>query len=144
MNRDIQLKGMEGREYKAYPDPITKGAPWTIGVGHTGPEVHKGLEWDDAQIDAAYEADSAIAEAACQRNFPWYDGLIEPRKAVVWNMCFQMGIARLRGFTRALGAIRDERWEDAAGQMLDSAWAKNQTPGRARHLAAQMASGEWQ
>ncbi|WPJ54342.1 hypothetical protein RCIP0075_00020 [Klebsiella phage RCIP0075] len=27
----------------AYPDPATKGAPWTICWGHTGPEVHKGL-----------------------------------------------------------------------------------------------------
>lgn len=48
----------EGREYKAYPDPGSKdGKPWTIGIGHTGPEVHEGLVWNDAQIDAAYAKD---------------------------------------------------------------------------------------
>lgn len=48
----------EGREYKAYPDPGSEdGKPWTIGVGHTGADVHVGLVWNDAQIDAAFEKD---------------------------------------------------------------------------------------
>lgn len=55
----------EGREYKAYPDPGSKdGKPWTIGVGHTGPEVVEGLVWNDTQIDQAFENDSAKYEAA--------------------------------------------------------------------------------
>jgi len=39
-------------------------APWTIGVGHTGPEVHEGLEWTDAQVDAAYASDLGRRVAA--------------------------------------------------------------------------------
>jgi lysozyme len=54
--RDI-IGAFEGRRAKAYPDPATGGDPWTIGIGHTGREVHKGLVWSDAQIDAAFEAD---------------------------------------------------------------------------------------
>ncbi len=27
----------------AYPDPATKGKPWTIGFGHTGKDVYPGL-----------------------------------------------------------------------------------------------------
>jgi lysozyme len=58
----------EAREYKAYPDPGSKdGKPWTIGVGHTGPEVVKGLVWNDAQINAAFENDSAKFESAVRR-----------------------------------------------------------------------------
>ena len=58
----------EGREYKAYPDPGSKdGKPWTIGVGNTGPEVVEGLVWNDAQIDAAFENDSAKFEAAVDK-----------------------------------------------------------------------------
>lgn len=46
----------EGREYKAYKDPGSKkGLPITIGIGHTGSEVHLGLIWNDAQIDEAFE-----------------------------------------------------------------------------------------
>lgn len=55
----------EGREYKAYPDPGSKdGKPWTIGIGHTGPEVCEGLAWNDSQIDAAFENDCKKFESA--------------------------------------------------------------------------------
>jgi len=48
----------EGREYKAYKDPGSKnGLPITIGIGHTGAEVHLGLVWNDAQIDEAFAKD---------------------------------------------------------------------------------------
>lgn len=55
----------EGREHKAYPDPGSEdGNPWTIGVGHTGPEVKPGLIWSDAQIDEAFAKDSEKFEKA--------------------------------------------------------------------------------
>ncbi len=42
----------------AYPDPgSADGHPWTIGWGHTGPEVHEGLVWTKDQADAAFVAD---------------------------------------------------------------------------------------
>ena len=54
----------EGKRSVAYPDPATGGVPWTIGVGHTGPEVHPGLYWSDEQIEDALAADLAKFEAA--------------------------------------------------------------------------------
>lgn len=43
---------------EAYPDPGSKdGHPWTIGWGHTGPEVVPGLVWTQEQADAAFLAD---------------------------------------------------------------------------------------
>ena len=51
------LMDREGFKNEAYPDPNTKGPPWTIGVGHTGPEVHPGLRWSDEQVMAALRAD---------------------------------------------------------------------------------------
>jgi lysozyme len=47
----------EGCELEAYPDPATHGAPWTIGYGHTGPDVHPGLVWSVEQAQAALAAD---------------------------------------------------------------------------------------
>lgn len=32
----------EGMRLTAYPDPGTGAEPWTIGVGHTGPDVYEG------------------------------------------------------------------------------------------------------
>jgi len=43
----------EGCRFEAYPDPASGGDPWTIGYGHTGPEVVPGLVWTQDQCDAA-------------------------------------------------------------------------------------------
>lgn len=58
------LKLLEEREAKrndAYLD--SKGIP-TIGVGHTGPEVHMGLHWTDAQVEEAFAKDLERFETA--------------------------------------------------------------------------------
>lgn len=57
----------EGDILTAYPDPASGGAPWTIGYGHTGPDVYQGLVWTQGQADAALQADLAWAEAAVSR-----------------------------------------------------------------------------
>lgn len=42
----------------AYPDPGSEnGDPWTIGWGHTGPEVKPGLVWTQEQADTAFLID---------------------------------------------------------------------------------------
>jgi lysozyme len=47
----------EGDVLRAYPDPLSHGDPWTIGYGHTGPDVHSGLVWTHAQAKAALHSD---------------------------------------------------------------------------------------
>lgn len=44
----------EGLRKRAYED--TKGV-WTIGVGHTGPEVYDGLYWTEDQCRDAFRKD---------------------------------------------------------------------------------------
>src|SRR5471030_3220045 len=55
------LIAREDKRPAAYLD--TRGIP-TIGIGHTGPEVHMGLVWSDAQIQTAFASDIAKFEAA--------------------------------------------------------------------------------
>ena len=59
------LAQREGRRNRAYQD--TRGI-WTIGVGHTGPEVREGLEWTDEQVDSALANDVGWAEAAVNKH----------------------------------------------------------------------------
>ena len=47
----------EGDILTAYPDPGSGGEPWTIGYGHTGPDVHPGLTITQAQAEALLEKD---------------------------------------------------------------------------------------
>lgn len=51
------IKKFEGCRLKAYPDPGTGGDPWTIGWGHTGPDVFPGLTITQAQADSLFEKD---------------------------------------------------------------------------------------
>lgn len=50
-------KEFEGCELSAYPDPGSGGDPWTIGFGHTGPEVVPGLTITQEQADKYLEED---------------------------------------------------------------------------------------
>lgn len=52
--------------FAAYPDPASGGAPWTIGWGTTGPDIHEGLVWTKAECDARFDA--ALAQRAAEVN----------------------------------------------------------------------------
>jgi len=56
-------EGFEGVRLAAYPDPATGGDPWTIGYGHTGPEVHSGMTITQEQAENYLAEDVKKAEA---------------------------------------------------------------------------------
>lgn len=63
-----RLKRREKLELNAYPDPGSKtGDPWTIGYGHTGSGISKGLVWTETQADAAFDRDLAKFEDGVNR-----------------------------------------------------------------------------
>jgi lysozyme len=51
----------EGNKTHAYLDSV---GVWTIGVGHTGPEVHSGLVWTEQQVMDALRKDIERFEKA--------------------------------------------------------------------------------
>jgi lysozyme len=51
----------EGSRNRAYRDSV---GVWTIGVGHTGPEVRDGLVWTDEQVQEALRKDVERFERA--------------------------------------------------------------------------------
>lgn len=61
------IKRREGVRLVAYPDPATGGAPWTIGVGHTGQDVYPGLRISNEESDALLAKDLARFEAGIER-----------------------------------------------------------------------------
>jgi lysozyme len=58
------LEDREGVRTQAYQD--VRGI-WTIGVGHTGPEVHQGLVWSAQQVADALAHDIGWAEDEVNR-----------------------------------------------------------------------------
>lgn len=55
------IKSFEQCRLTAYPD---SGGIWTIGWGHTGPEVREGLVWTQAQADLQLVLDTHAAVIA--------------------------------------------------------------------------------
>lgn len=41
---------------ESYPDPVSKGDPWTIGWGSTGKGIKKGTVWTEKQADEDLES----------------------------------------------------------------------------------------
>jgi lysozyme len=140
------LRVDEGLRLRAYPDPLSGADPWTIGYGHTGPEVREGLVWTPVEAETALIADIARACELLDAHAPWWRGLNDARQDVLANMVFNMGWLNPAGthglatFHDALAAIRAGRWQEAHDGLLDSAWA-HQVGARARRLAAQLLSG---
>lgn len=61
------IKKFEGCRLDAYPDPASGGDPWTIGYGHTGPEVSPGLTISQDIADAYLLKDVTHAGDAIER-----------------------------------------------------------------------------
>ena len=141
------LRRDEGLRLRAYPDAATKAEPWTIGYGHTGPEVRPGLVWSEDRAEAALASDIVRACALLDAHAPWWRTLDDARQDVLANMAFNMGWLspdRAHGlgtFTGALAAIRAHDWAAAAEALLASAWA-GRVGERARRLSRQLLTGE--
>ena len=139
-NLKAQLEFEEGRRAESYPD--TRGL-WTIGIGHHDASIGPGMAWTEDQIDETFARDVAEKLHGILQSLPWVALLDDARAAVLVEAAFQMGVEDLLTFHTFLGLVRDQRWSQAAGDMLGTAWAQ-QTPARVRRLARQIETGEWQ
>ena len=88
-----------------------------------------------------FKNDVALAEKSCRQAFDFFDELDEQRQFVLINMCFNMGINRLKGFKKMIQAIKKRQFSLAAEEMLSSCWAA-QVKNRAKKLALLMKGEE--
>ena len=124
-NAGLQLvKDFEGLRLKAYPDPGTGGAPWTIGYGHTGPDVHPGLIWTQGQATDALIADLRTAETFVTANAPT---CTDNQFAALVSFAFNCGRQNLKSSTLlrmhnqhdyAAAKLQFGKWVNAAGHVL--------------------------
>lgn len=119
----------EGVRLAAYPDPASKGEPFTIGVGHTSragpPKVTKGMKITRAQADEILSRDLAAFEAAVSKavkvplNQNEFDALV--------SLAFNIGagafakstlVKKLNAGDRAGAANAFLSWNKAAGKVM--------------------------
>lgn len=118
-------KAMESLCLKAYPDPGTGGAPWTIGWGATGPDIKPGLVWTQAQAEARLNTDLARAGLVVSSLVHVY--ITQGQFDSLADFVFNVGAGNFRSSTllRKLnagdvqGAANEfDRWTLAAGKQL--------------------------
>lgn len=121
----------------AVPYQDSKGI-WTVGYGHkmTNP-------LPDYIVESLFQYDVHVAEDSVRELGLWTMRLSECRRAVLVAMAFQLGGGGLRGFKRMLAACEAGDYATAAAEMLDSAWARNDSPARAHRMASQMEYDVW-
>jgi len=135
------LKLHEGLRLKPYQCTANR---WTIGYGHNL-EAHGKAKPESITMEEAeqwLDEDIATAESQCMARMPYFAALDDVRKAVLIDMCFNLGINGLLGFKKTLGAVADKMYTRAAVEMMDSRWAQ-QVKGRAIKLQMMMAHGKW-
>ena len=78
----------EGLRLEAYPDPGTGGDPWTVGYGHTGPEVVPGYRVTEAQAMDLLRADANRAYDHVGRvtQAPLFTWEVEALASFVYNV----------------------------------------------------------
>ena len=58
------------------------------------------------------------------------------------NMNYQLGVSAFSKFKKTIKYISDKDYQGASTEMLDSLWARVQTPRRAKELSDRMAKVE--
>jgi len=71
------------------------------------------------------------------------NGLNDERQAILISMAYQMGVEGLRGFKKFLSALKAKDWALASKEMLDSKWARSDSPARAKRHSQVILSGSF-
>ena len=80
-------------------------------------------------------------ENSLNRKIPWWKNLNEDRQYVLLDMCFQLGIEGLLKFKKMLSYMGVGNFEKAADECLDSKYAKQDTPARAKRSSDAIRTG---
>lgn len=89
----------EGCRLTAYPDPGTGGDPWTIGYGHTGPDVTPAQVITQERAEQLLAADLETAAQGLFRVLPMATSWPPHRQAAMVSFVFNVGAGALEDST---------------------------------------------
>ena len=132
------LKRHEGVRSKVY---MCSAGYETIGVGRNIAESGLGLSEDEIEYLLANDIKRVREEL--EDNYFWFRALNEARQDAMIDICFNLGLTRLRGFVKALEAMSREQFDIAADEFMDSRWSQ-QVGNRAIEVTEMIRTGEYQ
>lgn len=126
------VEKFEGCRLTAYLCPANV---WTIGYGHTGPDVFEGLVWTQAQADAALTADLGHAAHAVAGYIAV--AVNDNQFSALASFVFNLGAGSLHGST-LLKKLNAGDYAGAANEFLKWDFVDGQaSPGLARRRFAE-------
>ena len=141
MNYDdlkARIKEHEGFRDQVYKDSLGFA---TIGYGHLVLPTDKfkeGVTYKKKDLEEVFDSDFNIAKSNANQLISGLP-LHHQAKCVIIEMVFQLGIGGVSKFKNMWRALKQNDYQIASEEMLDSKWAK-QTPKRAEELSSVMKS----
>ena len=132
------LKVHEGVETYAYKCSENKT---TIGVGRNVDKAG-GLGLSDDEVDYLLQNDIDRVILELDSEYDWFSDLDDVRQDAMVDISFNLGQTRLRAFKKALSAMSEGDWDEAADQFMDSRWSE-QVGIRAKNLTEMIRTGEY-
>ena len=136
MNKLIeQLKIHEGFRSNVY---TCSGGKKTVGYGRNLQDI--GISEEEAEMllkNDIYEATNQLLNA-----FPFMATFSDVRISAMINFTFNVGIGTVRKFSNTIEYLKNEDWEAAADEMMDSKWAE-QVGNRAIQITEQIRTSRW-
>jgi lysozyme len=105
-------KSFEGLRLEAYQDV---GGVWTIGYGHTGPDLLAGMKISQADADAMLRADLSVAVACVSRGVT--EKISQAQFDAMTDFCFNVGRGNFLQ-SSLLRKVNVGDFEGAAAQFL--------------------------
>ena len=132
---ELEREIADDEGFRAKPYRCTSGK---LSIGY-GTNIQDGITREEALLLMRHRLGKVVD--ALESRLPFWTRLTDERRRVLANMGYQLGAGGLMGFKRMLVALERGDYEAAAREMLDSKWAKRDTPGRAGRLAERMRRG---
>ena len=126
-----QIAKHEGYEPKVYK--CTNGYD-TIGYGFAIKDLYMDKEVADLILDQ--KINKLLKRISADED--WGDWFLEKPQAiqeVLINMIYQIGFSGVKRFRKTIQYIKDDNFLMAGEEMLDSKWAKSDSPNRAKELS---------
>ena len=122
------VKENEGYRSSVYKDSLGID---TIGYGF----AIKDLELDEDICEEILKRKLERLIDRVQKKWGWIINLPQEAQEVMYEMCYQMGVSGVSKFKKTLLFLESHEYRMAAKEMLDSKWARSDSPQRAKRMS---------
>jgi GH24 family phage-related lysozyme (muramidase) len=118
------IKEFEGCHLRAYPDPLSGGAPWTIGYGTTrysdGRAVSKGDEINAIEADLLLRQEVDRIAEKLRTTIPFWVEMTDAQKCALISFAYNLGSGfyGAKGFETISRRLREKDWPGVPDALL--------------------------